>query len=691
MSTTGTTGEALRRTPTLAEIEAMLDAGGPFDRHRYPGFVHRPGQKKMLQATAAAFAKAKQGQLGVHLTVEGGTGIGKSLAYLVPAAVYAAGTKRTVVITTNTINLQDQLVENDIPEMVRVLEAEGILYPNAFSQCTLKGQLNYLCRHRWENGVVSGSQAHDDLRSIISPWLSDTENGDRAEINLSLPQQAAWKLVSSQLPWNCPYYHYVPESCFLAKARKRAQTAHLLVVNHALYLNTVKHNSGTIPPHHVVIIDEAHRLADEASKQLGAETDDYEIATVCDEARQLTQSPQDPDASMALTHWEMTWNGIARLLKSNGERHENGTTLDLNSQPAPDWDAVVDDWKEFTTVSLRNFTASLQEHAKHQRDLNNLVGEDAIRRLADSVADIRQKGDLFFSHEPGFVRVARENKQYRTVSATPLQVSHQLQEMIFNDERSTVLTSATLAPNGDFTHTQQELGISPQQPTTVCESPFHYHRQAMFLSPRDMPSPSHDAASHQTAVQQTLLELARSLDGRTLALFTSHSTMKRTAQAIEEDLSRIGIELIVQGKDGPASRIAKRMIENPRALAMGVDAMWEGIDLPPDALNAIAICRLPFPTPSDPVNRARSILYDDPFYDYYVTHAVRRFRQGCGRLIRSDRSKGVIVVLDPRIRNYGYGNRFLEAMPPVSRAKSFLSDIADIAANFVRTDHQTGA
>ena len=686
-----TTGEALRRTPSLPEIEAMLDSGGPFDRHRYPGFVHRPGQKKMLQATAAAFDKAQQGQLGIHLTVEGGTGIGKSLAYLVPAAVYAADTKRTVVITTNTINLQDQLVENDIPEMVRVLEAEGILYPNTFSQCTLKGQSNYLCRHRWENAVASRSQVHDDLRGIISPWLHDTTDGDRAELSLSPPQRAAWHPVSSQPPGNCPYYLHLPESCFLARARKKAQTAHLLVVNHALYLSTVKRNSGAIPPHHVVIIDEAHRLADEASKQLGAETADYDLATVCDEARQLTQSPQDPDANMALTHWEMTWNGIGRLLKSHGERHENSTTLDLNSHPSPEWDTVIDDWNEFTTISLRNFTASLQGHAKQQRDLNNIAGEDAIRRLADVVADIRQKGDLFFSHDQGFVRIARANQQYRTVSATPLQVANQLQELIFNDEKSTVLTSATLAPNGDFSHTQQELGISPQQPTTVCESPFHYRRQAMFLSPRDMPSPSQDAASHQAAVQQTLLELARSLDGRTLALFTSHSTMMRTAQAIKEDLSRVGIELIVQGRDGPASQITKRMIENPRTLAMGVDAMWEGIDLPPHALNAIAICRLPFPVPSDPINRARSVLYDDPFYDYYVTHAVRRFRQGCGRLIRSDRSKGVIVVLDPRIRNYGYGNRFLEAMPPVSRAKSFLSDVADIAANFVRTDHQTGA
>ena len=368
MSTSGTTGEALRRVPTPAEIESMLDSGGPFDQHGYPGFIHRPGQKKMLQATANAFKKAQQDELGIHLTVEGGTGIGKSLAYLVPAAIYAARKKRTVVITTNTINLQDQLVENDIPAMVRVLEDEGILNPDTFSHCTLKGQSNYLCRHRWENAATSGSQAYDDLRSTVPAWLSDTTEGDHAEINLSLAQRTSWDLVSSRHPRSCPYYRYLPESCFLARARRKAQTAHILVVNHALYLSTITRNSSSIPQHHVVIIDEAHRLADEASKQLGAETADYELTTICDEARQLTQSPQDPDTNMALTHWEMTWQGVRRLIESNGERHEKNATLDLNGPATPDWESLIEDWREFTTISLKNFAGALQEHAKHQRD-----------------------------------------------------------------------------------------------------------------------------------------------------------------------------------------------------------------------------------------------------------------------------------------------------------------------------------
>ena len=685
MTTEAFPGGILRRWPPPEEIEAMLDDGGPFEKHGYPGFSHRPGQKEMLIATANAF----EHKPGVHLSVEGGTGIGKSLAYLIPAVLYAAKVNTTVVVTTNTINLQDQIVEHDIPQVVEVLETIGILNPDKLRHSALKGETNYLCQHRWENAALNGTEAHNALKSTVAAWADKTTNGDLAELSLSISESLTWEKVSSRRPQNCPYYRQLPDACFLFKARQAAKIAHVLVVNHALYLSTIKRGSGMIPTHTVVIIDEAHRLADEASKQLGAETASYELDHICEEAQQLNQSPEHPAASMALTHWNLTWDGLRRLIKSKGELSEVGITLNLNDRPDPAWQTTISDWKEFAAPSLMDLSRALQQDSKEHRQLMDVSMEDAVSRLIDIVVELKRKGDLFFNDSKGHVRVARDNGRFETITATPLEVATDLKELIFNEYKSAVLTSATLAPSGNFLPTQRELGISPHQPTVICASPFNYHEQAMMLSPMDIPNPSQDGKSHEIAVQQTLLALANSLGGRTLALFTSRTTLIRAAKFLEPSLKASGIELIVQGRDGPASTVARRMSKNPRSLAMGVDAMWEGIDLPPEALCAVAICRLPFPVPSDPVIKARGELYLDWFHEYYLPQAVRRFQQGCGRLIRSKESRGVIVILDPRIRNRKYGKTFQRALPPVSMAKSVLSNVALLAAEFVEKPRGT--
>ena len=679
MTTEATTGDTLRRLPPQDEIEAMLDSGGPFEKHGYPGFSHRPGQKEMLIATARAFEEKP----GVHLSVEGGTGIGKSLAYLIPAILYAAKVNTTVVVTTNTLNLQDQIIEHDIPNVIKVLETVGILNPGKLRHSALKGESNYLCQHRWENATLNGTDAHSALKETVAAWATKTATGDLAEVSLSITESLTWEKVSSLRPQSCPYYRQKPEACFLFKARRAAKIAHVLVVNHALYLSTIKRGSGMIPTHSVVIIDEAHRLADEASKQLGAETASYELDNICAESKDLNQYPEHPAAAMALTHWNLTWNGVRRLIKSHGDQNEVDTTLNINDLSDPAWQTVINDWKEFAAPSLMDLARALRLDSKQQRELLDVEMEDAVSRLVDIVGELKRKGDLFFSESKGHVRVARDNGRYETITATPLEVATELKDLIFNEYKSAVLTSATLAPSGNFLPTQRELGISPNQPTVICKSPFNYREQAMLLSPMDIPSPSHDGKSHEIAVQQTLLALAKSLSGRTLALFTSRATLIRAAKALEPSLQAAGIELIVQGRDGPASTVAKRMSKNHRSLAMGVDAMWEGIDLPPEALCAVAICRLPFPVPSDPVIKARGELYLDWFHEYYLPQAVRRFQQGCGRLIRSTDSRGVIVILDPRIRNRNYGKTFWKALPTMSMAKSVLSNVALLAAEFV--------
>ena len=674
-----TTEDTLRRWPPPEEIEAMLDSSGPFERHGYPGFSHRPGQKEMLVATTKAFENSP----GVHLSVEGGTGIGKSLAYLIPAVLYAAKTSTTVVVTTNTINLQDQLVQNDIPQVVKVLELEGILIQGKLSHCALKGESNYLCQHRWENAVLNGTDAHSMLMDTVAGWTTKTKTGDLAELHLSHSQRTMWEKVSARRPQSCPYYRQRPDTCFMSQAKRAAKTAHVLVVNHALYLSTIKRGSGAIPIHNVVIIDEAHRLADEASKQLGAETASYELEKICQEIKDVTQWPKHPAASMALNHWDLTWDGLRRLIKSTGETSEVGVTLNLNECPYPEWRMIINDWNEFAAISLMDLARTLRANSKEQRQLMDVEMEETISRLMDLVVELKRKGDLFFSDTDDHVRVARDNGTYEIIRATPLEVATELKELIFNERKSAVLTSATLAPGGNFLPTQRELGIAPDQPTAVCQSPFHYQEQAMLLSPKDIPNPSQDSKSHETAVQETLIAIAKSLGGRTLALFTSRSALFRCANVIEPSLQSAGIELIVQGRDGPASTVARRMSENPHSLAMGVDAMWEGIDLPPTALCAVAICRLPFPVPSDPVIKARGKLYLDSFHEYYLPQAVRRFRQGCGRLIRSAESRGVIVILDPRIRHPKYGEIFWKALPNMSMARSVLSDVALLAAEFV--------
>ena len=697
MTTNGAAEPALKRRTTLAEIQAMLDPGGAFEKYGYPGFKHRPGQKKMLQAAAQALADAP----GVHLSVEGGTGIGKSLAYLIPAIIHAAGNQtspsrdqdqppsRTVVITTNTINLQDQLVEHDIPQVVRVLEMAGILQPGALRHCALKGESNYLCAHRWADAALNGTDQYDGLKEAVVVWAGQTDSGDVAEISLSNRERTSWEKVSARRPQNCPAYRQSPGTCFLAKARQKAKAAHILVVNHALYLNAAKQGSAAIPSHDVVIVDEAHRFADEASKQLGAETSYHELPALCDEFKELTQSSQHPATTMAINHWDITWQGIRQLIKSHGEPSEVGETLDLNDVTDPEWQSTINDWKSLAAPSLMDLERTLRNLAAGQRKLMNISTEDSLSRLMNDVEKIREKGDLFFDQTPDHVRMAKSDQRYETIIATPLQVGRQLKNLIFQEHRSALLTSATLAPQGNFMPIQTELGVSTDQPTAICESPFRYQEQAMLLSPRDLPSPSQSPVSHEAAIQSALLTLATTLNGRTLALFTSRKAMVRVAHAIEQPLQEAGIQLVFQGRNGPASAVARTLAGNPRTLAMGVDAMWEGIDLPPASLKAVAICRLPFPVPSDPVIKARNKLYLDPFHEYYLPQALRRFRQGCGRLIRTDESRGVLVILDPRIRNRRYGKQFWKSIPPVAMQKSVMANLADLAAAFVGSPQTT--
>ena len=695
---------------TLEKIGGLLERNGAFSQS-FPGFEHRPEQVEMLGKVTEAVYQ------GNHLVVEGGTGVGKSMAYLLPAAIFAASQGQRVVISTNTINLQEQLIRKDIPAVVEVLEGAGLVQPGLVQAALLKGRANYLCLRRWNYLAHAENPSVDDARLLgkTSVWLQDTTTGDRNEINLSGRDAFTWSKVSAGDKGWCPGLRE-GGACFLRSARDRAEQAHIVVVNHALLLADLVRGGSLIPDYQYLVIDEAHNLEEEATRQLGFEITAGRLTEELDPLARLTTQSRGALSSMDLTssvrqtgdrilsqlepsipHTRELW---ARFMAESGRFMESQAAGrdDVQSQlliTAPMRRQKI--WADLA-LSWENLDVALGQVINQLARLQQFLGDTTLSSTDDgetlnmeaaSIGDdlglLRQQlaSVIGADDEQSIIWISRDQaKAEVSFHAAPLRVSDTLAEHLFARKESVVLTSATLSSQGSFHYLKERLGLDQDTDELLVGSPFDYQKAALLMIPEDMPQPS--ASRYIESLSQVITELGRSMGGHTMALFTSYAALRAVAKQIRGRLAGDGIQVLAQSIDGSPQQLTRNFIENSQSVLLGTSSFWEGVDLPSGVMKALVLTRLPFQVPSDPIVKARSQQYADAFNDYSVPQAVLRFRQGMGRLIRNKGDKGAIVVLDRRITGRNYGQAFLQSIPPCSLMPSTLSNVGTLAADWVK-------
>ena len=687
----------------ISKLTAFLQPQGPLARS-FDNFEYRPQQARMMRAIAEALNS------GQHLLAEAGTGTGKSVAYLLPAIFYALQNNDHVVISTNTINLQEQLMTKDISDLLKALTDEPLLKDAHLRAVQVKGRSNYLCLRRWAAFVRSEGLSLDAVKLLLRlrVWLRSTTCGDRAELNLTGAEETAWNKVCAQadncLAAQCPYHRQ--NACFLFRARRRAISAHIVVVNHALLLSDMASNNRLLPEYRCLIIDEAQHLEEETTQQLGCKLtqDDIvnhlnrisepvggqrEIGFLAALRNSLRGSPdfigvapttQGPLFSTAAelsdkaeavrTRLALFFNVLGGFLHHHSEEqgdYESRLRLTKGVRSQPAWSEVeiaADDLK----LALTDIDSGLSKlHARLEGlsgagivDYDNLIQElvsirhsnlEFCRQLDYSVFNPR--GDIIYWAAGG------QGKPF-ALCAAPLNVGQLLDQALFSTKDSIVLTSATLSTEGTFEFIKERLGLACVNELLV-DAPFDYLRSAMIYIPQDIPEP--DRSGYQQTVESALIRLCSATKGKTLVLFTSHAALRATHASLRDTLLEEGIQVLAQGIDGAPKQLLANFRSNSKTVLLGTNSFWEGIDVVGEALSVLVIVRLPFSVPTEPVFAARSELFEDPFNQYALPQAALRFKQGFGRLIRSKTDRGALVVLDRRIISKPYGAVFLDSLP----------------------------
>ncbi|MEM8535097.1 MAG: helicase C-terminal domain-containing protein [Chloroflexota bacterium] len=710
----------------LAAIKAFFAPDGALGR-AFTGYEQRPQQVAMAEAVGAAF------NTNDTLTVEAGTGVGKSMAYLTPAAIYAAQRGERVVISTNTINLQDQLFFKDIPDLQRIMvttDTDDQPDEPPFTAALLKGRGNYLCLRRYK-GLRRESQLTDEeIHTLLKVqlWMPTTKTGDKAELMLVDRENAAWGRINVT-PDTCtgPRCEFFRE-CYFFEARRRAEAAHLIVVNHALLLSDLATEADVIPQYDHLIVDEAHNLENVATDQLGFSIDQGQLLDFLDNLYQssgpnvagglLAELPTHFRESAATQDQADKANEVARTLGPTVERgrtsvydcfnrlmvfmsqeaeisaYDSRLRLVAKVRQHPAWEEIERSWEnlglQLSTISdglgkLETLLIELEEAELLDYDAL-LLRVQSLKRFA---TDVRvSMGHVVFGDNEEFITwiTHDRHRDILTLNAAPLSVADLLQANLFAQKQTSVLASATLTVDHSFDYVKQRVGIGEAEECQL-DSPFDYQQQALVYIPKDIPEPNQ--RGYQPAVEDALLELCTATKGRTLVLFTANNALRQTYRAIQEPLEDVGIAVLGQGIDGSRRSLLQRFKDFPQTVLLGTTSFWEGVDVIGDALSVLVIAKLPFGVPNDPVFAARSEQFNEPFHDYAVPQAILRFKQGFGRLIRSHEDRGIVALLDKRLLTKKYGQTFLNSLPPTTVRTGPIKQLPDLATRML-SEKQNG-
>jgi ATP-dependent DNA helicase DinG len=634
---------------------AVFADDGPLARTVHD-YEPREGQRAMAAAVADVI------EHGGTLIAEAGTGTGKTLAYLIPAILSG----QRVLVSTGTKNLQEQIFFKDIPVLRDTLG-------KPFSATLMKGRSNYLCLHRFEtyrDGIEGNTSAAGRLIAsgdrlmlpIINAWLQKTETGDRAELR-DLPEDLPlWKDIAADaetcLGTECPRYG----DCFVTLMRQRAAESDVVIVNHHLLCADAqlrKSDYGeVIPASATLVIDEAHQLEDVATQYFGIAVSNYRVD---DLMRDVDRELGSVGRGFTTRHTDE----IARAVTRAAERSRTffgalsmGRMETAESKARYTSDSFADFFQDGAMLAgaLEGLEATLVLSLKKDEP------DEVVASLARRARELRQ--DLTFlirANDTDFVYYVESRARGLFLRAAPIDVSRLAKEALFDRMRTTVLTSATLAVDGSFEYVKSRLGIRDAMEVRV-ESEFDYARQALLYLPRRVPPPKSPAFS--AAAAREVIEILKRSRGRAFVLFTSYAVLGAVRQFVEMALP---FPILVQGT-APRSTLIEQFRSTPNAVLLATSSFWQGVDVVGEALSCVIIDKLPFASPGDPVTAARidaiKASGGDAFAEYQVPLAILALQQGLGRLIRHRTDRGVLAILDPRLRTMGYGRRFLDSLPP---------------------------
>jgi ATP-dependent DNA helicase DinG len=725
----------LRRKKINAEsdytrISAIFAPEGPL-AHHIPEYEQRPEQVRMAFTVAEAFDTDR------IATIEAGTGTGKSLAYLIPALLWALDHGETVIVSTNTINLQEQIMRKDLPLLQRSI-------PERFQAVLVKGRANYLCQRRLRQALqetdLFSVNAHAQLRNLRE-WAENSHNGSRDELDHP-PEPQVWSEICCEMDQcprtRCPHY----QECFFHKARRKAAQADILVANHALLLadlavraETENYSSAAVlPVYSRIIFDEAHHLEDAASNSFSIRLNRFSFGTV------LTHlaHPRKPERGQ-LARWagvlarelpeseDILYQQFHSLLEEAGtlcrELHQRNAQIfdELtrilegdNGMRAPHpvpWritgESVQDPiWQRFTeslpeishtaskisAIIKRIFT--LEEHLPPNVSEKMVAASTDLGGLNNRLSVLAQELETFLGVREDlctWVDVRKGSGRQRSalmwLNAAPIETAPILHKHVYERFRAVIMTSATLSVNRSFKYFHQRSGVdlctAPRRLELQLDSPFDFEHQALVAVPSDIPAPG--SRTYAEAIAPIIEHNIVTAGGGTFVLFTAYTLLHQLFQALEPSLFARGITCLRQGQ-AARHHLLQRYIDADSQVLFGTDSFWEGVDVPGKKLELVIITRLPFRVPTEPIQVARCEALEqegkDPFMHFTLPQAVIKLKQGFGRLIRHRNDRGVVIILDNRVSTRGYGRMFLNSLPPARKVVAPAAGIATAIEEF---------
>ncbi|MCY4021653.1 MAG: exonuclease domain-containing protein [Chloroflexi bacterium] len=690
----------------VGRVRSMFEASGDLGLS-LPAYEARGEQAQMACEVATALNEGDQ------VLIEAGTGTGKSLAYLLPAAQWATWNDQRVVVSTHTINLQEQLLNKDMPIVHELINRD-------LQASIMKGRGNYLCPRRLDMLRRRKPANLEELRTLakVLVWMQNGCSGDRGDLSLRAGEWHTWARLSAQ-DEDCTSYRCTAEMngvCPYYRARRRAETAHILITNHALLIADANIENRVLPEYLNLIIDEAHHLEDAITDGLSRRIDEQLILARLREIgggrssslRELLTAASSAVPAADLAKLERFVENTAetlrimntlvrkyfRALHDFAASHDRDGRYQMrllsSHRDSGSFANAQSAWKQlaeyFLAVAdaLGHLSQALPRYEQYQiPDLDDYRGEirshiHFLNILHDQLEGFTFEPDsnMVYSITPG------DKAERLRIHISPLHVGPLMEEFLNQRKEGIILTSATLRTQGNFDHIKERL-YADHYETVALGSPFDYERSTLVYVPDDIPEPNQRSA-YQRMVERGIVELAAELEGRVLVLFTSYAQLRETSRAITPRLKLGDILVFDQSFGTSREALLESFKTAKRAVLMGTRSFWEGIDIPGEDLSAVVIARLPFAVPSDPIFSARSEAYENAFQQYAVPDAILRFRQGFGRLIRSSSDRGIVAVFDKRVISKNYGASFLESLPECTIRYGSLDNLPQTARQWLK-------